>query len=72
MFRLRPAYANRIPSQLCIERHSEKFVEVKSHTLALALVVCSRLSIVPDRADCAATSSGEDFLETAEEEDMFV
>jgi hypothetical protein len=41
----------------------------QTHTLALALVVCSRLSIVPDRADCA-TSSG-DFLETAEE-DMIV
>jgi len=39
------------------------------HTLALALVVCSRLSIVPDRVDGATPS--EDFLETAEE-DMIV
>jgi hypothetical protein len=62
MLRLRPAYvvAERVSFTIPL-RGALLF-----HTLALALVVCSRLSIVPDRVD-GATSS-EDFLDTAEED----
>jgi hypothetical protein len=46
------------------------------HTLALAFVLCSRLSTVPllDEPACGAgaAASGEGFLETAEEDMMIV
>ena len=60
-----------IETGLCDARkvsHGESSVKMCKpiRTLALALVLCSRLSTIPDRED-GATSS-EDFLETAEED----
>jgi hypothetical protein len=63
MLRLRPAY--RFKWQVSNE---ETLVEdrLQTRTLALAFVLCSRLSTIPDRDDGAA--SWEDFLETVEED----